>query len=260
MCELLGYSGTETVDCGEDLKEFFSHSDVHCHGWGVVCFDGAEVELIKEPVAAYRSKRLRKLLDSDAIEAPTYIAHIRQATIGDESWSNCHPFRGRDKSGRTWALAHNGTIFESRCLNPYVIRQTGETDSERVFLYLVDRINRADPAGLDKKARFQIVDDVVKSLVPGNKLNLLIYDGELFYAHGNYEHMLHTRPVIKDGREAGRLFSTRPLTGDGWEEVPLNTLRAYERGRLVFSGKPHKDTFYDDPRKMELLYLAYSGL
>ena len=69
------------------------------------------------------------------------MAHIRLATIGDVDYENCHPFVKRDCGGRVWTLIHNGTIFNCPLLDGYVHRQEGSTDSERIFLYLIDCID-----------------------------------------------------------------------------------------------------------------------
>ena len=74
--------------------------------------------------------------------AKTALAHIRLATIGNVEQDNCHPFTAVDNSGRTWTLIHNGTIFESDNIGKYVFLQKGETDSERILLYIVDSINK----------------------------------------------------------------------------------------------------------------------
>jgi glutamine amidotransferase len=95
----------------------------------------------------------------------------------------------------------------------------------------------------------------VQTIVPGNKVNLLIYDGELFYAHKNERGTLHQKEL-----EEGMLFSTQPLTQDGWKEFPQNQLMVYKDGDLVYAGKKHDHTYVHNEERMKLLYLAYAGL
>lgn len=71
------------------------------------------------------------------------MTHIRLATIGSVKALNCHPYSGVDCTGRTWTLMHNGTICSGNRLMPYYRVQKGNTDSERIFLYLLDEINQA---------------------------------------------------------------------------------------------------------------------
>lgn len=39
MCELFGINAEENCQINEYLKEFFSHSSVHPHGWGLACME-----------------------------------------------------------------------------------------------------------------------------------------------------------------------------------------------------------------------------
>lgn len=236
MCELFGYSGNKSADMGPYLKELMSHSHDHPHGWGMVAFHGNMVNLEKEPkqawVSDYLSARLRY-----PIEVTGMIAHIRQATRGGMEYINCHPFSMWDRSNRTWVLAHNGTIFESSFLDHYREVQIGGTDSERVLCYLIESINKElelCPKGLNADARFAIVDRVVGSLAEHNKLNLLIYDGELLYVHTNMAGTLY-----RSQRSEGVLFATVPLDDGDWQPQPMMQLQAYRDGQLVFTGSKH---------------------
>ena len=83
-------------------------------------------------------------------------------------------------------IAHNGTIFEGDILTDYFHRQKGETDSERILLFMLDRLNdliRQKGRPLDEDERFSVLEEMTKDLSPHNKLNLLIYDGDILYVH-----------------------------------------------------------------------------
>ena len=110
-----------------------------------------------------------------------------------------------------WGLAvldGNSAAIEKEPLNRYVRRQIGETDSERIFLFLLDEVNRRTrlEGKLDAEKRFRLMDDLITDMAKGNKLNLIISDGEYMYVHTNQEHSLHFR------KRAGQVaFSTEPL-------------------------------------------------
>jgi len=180
------------------------------------------------------------------------------ATIGNVEQDNCHPFTASDNSGRTWTLIHNGTVFESDKLNKYIFLQKGETDSERILLYIIDRINEAIeqlrrfPSA---EERFDILDEIVRGSSPKNKLNLLIYDGETLYVHTNFRNSLYYRRG-----ESGVTFSTRPLSEEAWKNVPFTTLLGYKNGTLVYTGTNHNNEYFFDPSTYNPLYMAYSGL
>ena len=122
-------------------------------------------------------------------------------------------------------------------MNQYKKVQEGETDSERVLLYIVDAINRKEielGKELNQKERFELLDTLVCDVSRGNKLNLIIYDGDNFYVHTNEAHTLHQLETPE-----GRYFSTKPLSDEDWQPVPLTQLLAYQDGELVYQGTKH---------------------
>ena len=234
MCELFGFSSEKPTDIKALLKEFFSHSVKHPHGWGIL-YDGT---VAKGCEKACESAVLSDILERIGPQTDT-VAHIRFATVGSIKPENSHPFKAADITGREWTLIHNGTIYSGSKLIPYLSKQTGDTDSERVFLYLIDRLNDAQKERpLSAKERFELIDSFIKELSPRNKLNLMIYDGELLYVHKN---MNNTLMYLKT--DHGYIFSTEKLSEGEWQEIPLAKVRAYKKGKLVFEGKAHDGVF-----------------
>lgn len=257
MCELFGVSSERKVQVNSLLKEFFSHSQKHPHGWGLAVFYENSVSLEKEPVQALASSYLKERLHHK-IEVREMIAHIRLATRGTLEYENSHPFVKRDHSGRTWTLAHNGTIFDYAPLDPYLYEQEGKTDSERILYYLVDRMNEKQEElgrALEKRERFALIDSLVCDMAKGNKINLLIYDGELMYIHCNYANTLYIRQA--DGTA---MFATVPLDRNVWKPAPFTTLCAYEKGRRVFRGTDHGNEYIDNETDTKFLFMDYSNL
>ncbi len=274
MCQIFGYSGYEYIRLNDVLKEFFSHSDLHPNGWGLALLNGEQANIEREALSANQSVYLAGRL-TDNISAPAVLAHIRYATIGNVELKNCHPFTGFDSDGRRWTLIHNGTIFDYPPMDEYVRRQKGDTDSERILLYIIDRLNeersRKDEP-LSDVERFSVIEKYIRAMAAGNKLNLLIYDGEILYAHSNLAGSLH---YYKGS--VGVIFSTEPLInssvfyGDGhpgekrfvkedWNEVPINTLLAYRGAELIYTGTPHSNEYHEDAEAVKQLYLAFSNL
>lgn len=257
MCEIFAVSASKTLHLNPYLDEFFLHSIEHPNGWGIAMLDGHNVSIEKEPVMAMRSRYLKERMRA-AIYAKTCIAHIRYATIGKEDYNNCHPFTGVDNSGRRWTLAHNGTIFNYPPLESYSSKQVGETDSERILLYLLDCVNGFQNAvghALGPQERLSLVDSYIVNLAPDNKLNLVIYDGELLYVHTNYPSSLFC--LNKDG---ALFFATEPLSKENWEQLPMTQLLVYREGECVYQGTEHRQVYVEDAENVRLLYLAYSGL
>lgn len=259
MCELFGITSNRKTNIHGLLNEFFSHAEAHPNGWGLAFFDEGHTLIEKEPLQASKSYYLKCRLN-EPVETSCFLAHIRRATIGDESYSNSHPFVATDNSGRKWTLIHNGTIFDAPALSVYQHYQKGSTDSERILLYIVDQINgqlKTNPNFNDKNEKFTFIEKLIKELSPENKLNLIIYDGEYFYVHKNAAGTLYVKeqPGIA-------IFSTCPLDSckGSWTEFPQNKLLVYKEGSVVYSGTPHKHSYVDDPEKIKLLFLEYSHL
>ena len=234
MCELFGFSGRRPQGLNNELSEFFSHSTDNPHGFGLMYDD----KLYKEAASANESPALAAFLDSLSPQR-TVLAHIRFATVGSVRQENCHPFSCKDITGRRWTLIHNGTIYSGSRLVNGIYRQKGDTDSERLFIYMIDLLNKAQREGeLCAKKRFELIDRIIVELSPRNKLNLIIFDGELMYVHKNMRGTLFSKKL-----DAGMLISTKPLDDGEWEDIPLARALAYKNGELVFSGTPHGAVF-----------------
>ncbi|MCR4813840.1 MAG: class II glutamine amidotransferase [Lachnospiraceae bacterium] len=257
MCELFGVTADKKINVNAYLQSFFRHSKVQPDGWGLALFDDNNISIEKEPVKASTSKYLEHRLQGK-IQTAKMMAHIRRATMGEVNFNNTHPFSAIDESGRRWVLVHNGTIFEAPGLSKYQYSQQGSTDSERILLYIIDRVNSRfmqDPCGFDVNERLALIDEIILQVVPGNKLNLLLYDGDYFYVHKNEKGTLYTleKPGIT-------FFATRPLDEWEWKELPMNRLLVYKNGKKVYSGTEHEYEYVYDEEQMKHLFLDYAGL
>ena len=257
MCELFGLNGKKKLNIGSELCEFFSHAQDNPNGWGMALIDGRDSYIDKEDKRADKSDRLKGIMDG-GICAKDAIAHIRLATVGYDMLENTHPFTAYDLSGREWIFAHNGTVFESGPLSPYFYVQDGETDSERILLYLIDCMNAAikeKRGALDEDQRFNVLQDAIAGIANKNKLNLLIYDGEVLYTHTNCRDSLY---FWDDGD--GIYFSTKPLSRGTWHNVPFTRLVSYRDGRKLREGSSHGMEYIPDESSIRALYMAYAGL
>ncbi|MDO4465730.1 MAG: class II glutamine amidotransferase [Bacillota bacterium] len=243
MCELFGVNSKNKVTINDYLKTFMSHSTKHPNGWGIAQFWGTIVNLEKEPKAAINSDYLSSRLE-ETIETENLIAHIRLATRGKMTYNNCHPFVKRDRSGRAWTLAHNGTIFKSEILDTYKEIEKGGTDSERILCHVIHEMDKKiEELGRDlsSEERLIIMDALIQEITESNKVNLLIYDGELLYVHTNMKGTLYYK------REKDTVyFATVPLDQDLWEPVPMMQLLAFREGKQIFIGKEHAYEYFQE--------------
>ena len=249
MCQLFGVSAAHPVEVNDFLLELFIHSQIHAHGWGMAVFYGSGVNIEKEPVPAWQSNYLKSRL-SDPVEVRAMIAHIRRASVGKLAYENCHPFTAKDESGRSWTLAHNGTVFHTDLIDPFHKEQRGTTDSEGILRLLIHRMNQrlqVQDGPLSARERFALAQQAILDLAEGNKLNLLFYDGELLYVHTNQtDHLVYRR------QGDAILFATVPLDGGTWESVPANQLLAYQDGQLYRRGTPHHYLFQETDAEPDL--------
>ena len=242
MCELFGFCAAKSYDLTGWLKEFYSHSDTNPDGWGLATFHGNAVSVEKEPVRAGDSAYLKSRL-SVPVTAPLLLAHIRKASVGALEFANCHPFVKRDEGGRCWTLIHNGTVFQGPVLEKYAQIQRGGTDSERILLYIVENIDLLEKdlgRAATGRERFDSVEASIAQVAPGNKLNLILYDGEQFYAHANMTDSLY---CLK--QEDAIAIATKPLSDESWREVPLSTVVAFRAGVEVFRGQDRHHVYVD---------------
>ena len=199
---------------------------------------GDDRQTFKEPLKAADSDTLPAIIDSLGGQKNA-LAHIRFATVGSIDINNCHPFTGYDISGREWTMIHNGTIYTGGETYKYFKVQRGSTDSERLFLAFIDRMNaRLSRGALSERERFTLVNDFIVENSPRNKLNLIFYDGEIMYVHKNFKNTLFSKHT-----DGGMMFSTVPLDNDGWVPLPMAQVVAYKNGKALYRGQRHKGEF-----------------
>ena len=241
MCEIFCFNSNTPKQVNECLECFYNHSEDHPHGWGLANMQSNEFVIDKEPMKASCSEHLKNILSNPVIGKNVF-AHIRLATMGEIISPNCHPFTEADDNNRSWMLIHNGTIFDYPKLNDYIKKEKGNTDSERILLYIIDKVNEfeRDKGRLSTiKERFNLLTDIVADLSKNNKLNLMFYDGDLTYIHSNMRDSLY---YLKD--DESFLVASTPLTDDeNWKPVELNKLFGLIDGNIIFESDEHENEF-----------------
>ena len=241
MCEIFCFNSNMPKRVNECLECFYNHSEEHPHGWGLANMQSDEFVIDKEPIKATCSQHLKDIL-SNPVVGKNVFAHIRLATVGEIISPNCHPFTEADDNNRSWMLIHNGTIFDYPELDKYEDKEHGDTDSERILLYIIDKVNefeRSKGAISTIKERFELLNEIIADLSKDNKLNLMIFDGDLTYIHSNMRNSLY---YLKN--EDGFLVASTPLTDDeGWKPVELNKLFGLIDGNIIFESEEHQNEF-----------------
>jgi predicted glutamine amidotransferase len=265
MCELLGLSSSAPATVNFSLPELAAHgraSGSYNDGWGVGYYEGLDVRLFKEANAVADSDWVQFIANHD-LRSLLVIAHTRRATRGTRSYPNAQPFI-RELAGRIHLFAHNGDlpgIFASSIFQPERFNPIGETDSERAFCVLLDRMasfwkDRTSTPTL--RERFLIVSSFADELRALGPANFLYSDGDLLFAHGHRRKHADTGRVeapglvflqrrcqsdqegfvasglsIRGDNQLVSLFASVPLTSEQWQPLAEGELVAVARGQLA---------------------------
>jgi predicted glutamine amidotransferase len=255
MCRLLGIASSEPTDfkivLADAARSLAALSREHRDGWGIAVFESDRGWCVDRGIAcAGEDVRFHELAIGS--RGAVLVSHVRQKTVGATSLANTHPFhRSR------WVFAHNGTVREVEWLRAHTSPErlaeiSGETDSERLFAWLLTRL---DEAGLSHVAASAETDRVVASAVrsararPGfGAYNFLLSDGSTLYAHrfGRTMHLLERGPHddvrasrrSRDGmvvetpwsqRRTAVFVASERMTDEPWNDVEDGTLLRIDR-------------------------------
>ena len=156
MCRLMAYKGTPVVidKLLYQPKNSLINKSFHAReieeplngdGFGIGWY---VPEVNYEPITfvsvnpAWNNRNLRNL--SPKIKTECLIAHVRAASVGDVSESNCHPFQYKNL-----LMAHNGGVEEFHKIKRYIRNPLsdelynwikGQTDSEHLFAFMLNEL------------------------------------------------------------------------------------------------------------------------
>lgn len=264
MCELLGLSSNQIENINLSLSKLAEHGTAlrtYNEGWGTAYYDGLDVRLFKEAAPLATSQWLGSMRELN-LESSIVIAHTRTATRGALAYRNTQPFM-RELAGRMHVFAHNGdlpgifdpTKFPIRRFSPI-----GETDSERAFCVLLDRLAKLwdQPHKPMFEERFPIVLQFASELRAMGPANFLYSDGELLFAHGHRRRnavthaieppglvmlkrsclgsdtrMMHGLSMRGKGEQYVILFASIPLSVESWQSLTEGELVAVAGGEII---------------------------
>lgn len=255
MCELFALNSRQPAAATFSLSGFAARGGRtadHVDGWGVAFYEGDRCEVTVEDTPAAESALARHLAQH-ALPARNILAHIRKATQGARAVENCHPFR-REWAGRTWVFAHNGCLKDFHPALDGSFTPAGETDSERAFCWLMQRLQQHFGDRLpDWPELAATLTPWLHEIAEHGRFNLLMTDGRAMLAHASTRlHWLQRRPPfghvsLRDGdlsvdlatvnNPADRmaLVSTEPLThGEAWQPFATGEVRVFQDGECVF--------------------------
>lgn len=237
MCRLLGVVSAEVVSHQLPLdvapRSLAELSPEHPHGWGLAVSDGRRAwDVYRATGCAKDDARFHAL--ADQARGKVLVAHIRKRTVGVSSLENTHPFR----RGR-WVFAHNGTIpdtgpLERRTSAARRLEIQGQTDSERLFAFVLTALDRVDATEGASRAAPGAADAALHHALKvlraqTGAANFLCSDGEVLYAF-RFGRTLHVLQRGGGRRGAAVVVASERPTDEPWDEVTEGTLLRIDGG------------------------------
>jgi predicted glutamine amidotransferase len=185
MCQLLGMNCNVPTDICFSFEGFHVRgglTDHHRDGWGIAFFEGRGCRVFLDSKATIESP-VADLVRKYPIHSKNVIAHIRKATQGLIALENCHPFQ-RELWGRYWIFAHNGNLEDFHPDTLEFFQPTGQTDSERAFCLLLERLWREFPEGYPGGEEIhRFLEGVAAEIAAHGDFNFLLSNGEFLFAY-----------------------------------------------------------------------------
>jgi glutamine amidotransferase len=179
----------------------------HADGWGIAARHDGEWTIERSTACAARCAHFDAT--TCALAASIVVAHVRKKTVGPTSLANTHPFqRGH------LVFAHNGTVKDldallARTSARRAAEVAGDTDSERLFAFILTRIDDAADVGAGVA---QAVRELHALPEPGS-VSFLLSCGHRLYAHRL------ARSLFVLVRPDATLVASEPFTDEPWREL-----------------------------------------
>jgi predicted glutamine amidotransferase len=257
MCQMLAMSCNTVATINFSFTGFSARggkTGEHADGWGIAFHEKTGCRVFIDDGRASDSP-LADFVRSYPIKSKSVLAHIRKATQGSVTLSNCHPFQ-REWLGQYWVYCHNGDLknFHPRLRGNYL--PVGTTDSEKAFCWMLQELRTAfrgnRPASWQEIA--PVLSELSRRIATHGTFNFLLSNGEALYAHCSTKlswltrkHPFVTARLIDcdmsmDLSEANApgdhmvVVATEPLTSDEtWTPFEPGELKVFVQGEQVWS-------------------------
>lgn len=269
MCELFAMSARYPATVELSLEAFSRHGGLagpHKDGWGIAWYEARDVRLVKETFPAADSACVR-FIEAHPFASPFVVSHIRKATRGEVALRNSQPFI-RELGGAWHVFAHNGDLPAIERDARFLVqsyRPIGETDSERAFCALLERLRplwreATAPALPDRQRIVEAFAAELRTLGPAN---FIYCDGDALFAHADRRRQNDGRIAppglwrlarhcpaggelaadglrirAHHGEQEVVLFASVPLTDEAWTPLAPGEIVVAQHGR-VYAGVDH---------------------
>lgn len=224
MCRMFGVASKETAPASV-LGDFAnlamtgkvkqSMTDCHQDGWGIAGYLGGRATYFgrssKGAVADAENfeRASNKALNSGS---KIIVAHIRKASEGEIKVENSHPFILGD-----WIFCHNGNVFDSSKLVILSCTYEGSTDSERMFKFLVSKLEHRGPRYY-REALFAAIKEL-KEKCRYTSLTFLLSSGEYLIGYRDFSEEEDYYTLFYAYAHNCIMFCSEQLPGREWIEM-----------------------------------------
>ena len=258
MCQLFALSSSTPTQVGFDWRRFvFRGAPFNPDGWGVAFQSGHDFQLVREPHTGAESPCVH-FFASQGPASNLVVSHVRRATMGKQTLANTQPFVQK-LGGRCHLFAHNGHVEDVAVSDVPWLQPVGDTDSERLFLELLGRLEplwrRGNVPDLD--ARTAVIETFAAETRARGAANFLYADGVTLFAHGHRRtipgegisnepglHVLHQNVALTEFSEFGdgltlsgkgsiTMVGTLPLGKGNWRALGHGELVRIQAGAIV---------------------------
>lgn len=231
MCEVYGFCGSHKTLINKYTDEFWKHAKIHQDGFGYYLADYDELYVNPASAIQYLDKLAKKNFNTSLA-----LCHIRFKTHGEATRENCHPFSKFDSKGIKWTLIHNGYICDNCNTAALSTLQSGNTDSERMLLSIVETINHFyEHALIENRNEFKTflyacIERELQDLSQLGKTNFIFTDS---YYENMYVFMNHPNTLFMLKTDDGFHISTTKLTDENWVPVEPYKLHIFNNGEKL---------------------------
>lgn len=229
MCRMIGVVGQPSVppqlflsfrELASQGRYLSADGPGHLDGWGTGWFVRDAQPCVRKapgPVLDKKSGYIEALARMQSDHPQIALAHLRKASKGGMGAEDTHPF-----AADGWLFAHNGTVDDYERLPVRTHMPGGTTDSERLFLHLLEQMD----GGVEQGVRRTV--ERARHL-PYASLTFLLTNGRVLVAYREIG-----RPDGSTGKESKRYHTLYvsfqpelcvvcseplPFVGGRWEQL-----------------------------------------
>lgn len=256
MCQLLGVNSSRPSQIyflWTGFQQRGGRTDTHGDGWGLSFFEGKSVRLFMDEHSCCESS-LAQWVKCCPFRSTNIIGHIRRATEGKVGLANTHPFV-RELWGRNWVFAHNGTL-KNYFPEHHRFFPVGETDSERAFCWMMDRLAERFPNATPHtlppwEVLWAAVLELTTDIAQYGVFNFMLSYGDFMIVrcatHLHYtlrkapfgvvrmidENIEVDLALLNDSDTKMAVVATQPLTNETWMRLQPGEMAVFHAGELI---------------------------